>query len=111
MIIGKQNWTVDTSYFISNLAGIIGSDLKISQNIHLVKLHGFLQVYYMKTCMDMDFQTSGLLNRRFFEFFGYIFVQLYTGFLVLYWIYTVNLFREVLFTIYSFLSYFKCTSE
>ena len=30
--------------------------------------HGFNQIYYMKMYVDMDFQTSGLLNRRFLKF-------------------------------------------
>ena len=76
MIVREQNLTVTlhTLHVILpwNLAGITGSDLKISQNIHLMELHGFLQIYYMKTYADTDFQTSGLLNRRFMKFLPFI---------------------------------------
>ena len=58
-----------SSYSISrNIGSLILCWKYILNGAIYLNTHGFIQIYYMKTYTDTDFQTSGLLNRRFVKF-------------------------------------------
>ena len=58
-----------SSYSISrNIGSLILCWKYILNGAIYLNTHGFIQIYYMKTYADTDFQTSGLLNRRFLKF-------------------------------------------